>query len=273
MITVAIPTANRGGFLRRTLPSILSQTGVTFDVVVVDNGSNDETATVVSGYRDSRLRYIRTEGLDVVACWNEAASQARHPFLSLFHDDDLMEPGFLAESCRALRQHPTAGFSFCRASCVDELANHLGPWYDGEVPQGLITGFDYVRLSVLAGRCLTIAPTVVFRTEMLPNSGPFGSPHSGNTFDFNLYLKIASTHDVAFIDRPLVRYTIHAGQMTEKHWRSGRETGRVGAMAELIDAVAILVRSDSARQDEFRQWVAGRLVDFNDRRSQNLKTL
>jgi hypothetical protein len=220
------------------------------------------------------VRYVRCESLAPPnESWNRALALSTAPYLCIFHDDDLMEEDFLKVSLQHLAASPSAAFSFTRALCMDGDGEPLGPWYAGEIPAGTISGADYLHLTVAAGRCISLAPTVVYRKAALERLGGFACPHGGDTFDFNLFIRAACEFDVVFVDLPLVRYRIHAGQLTERHWRSVRQTGRVGAMTELVDAVGALLTSPRAGDSNYRGWLSGRLRFFNERRSTMARTL
>jgi glycosyltransferase involved in cell wall biosynthesis len=275
MLTVAVPTRDRAAFLKISLESVICQHCCSFDVVVLDNASTDFTSAMMRDFDgDDRVRYIRhPHAIPVNENWNAAIAANRQPYVCVFHDDDIMMPGFLQRSVAFLEDHPTAAFCFTSASCVDHAGTVIGSWYEGGIPAGLIEGIDYIHLTVASGRCITLAPTVVYRASAFEALGGFESPHSANTFDLNLFIRAATAHDVGFIDEELVQYRVHSGQMTEKHWRSGRETGRVGAMAELIDAVGRLASSAKAEEPGYRRWLAERLCYFNKRRSEMARTI
>src|SRR5262245_47966560 len=116
-ITVAVLTCNRPSTLRHTLRSVLDQRGVDFGVTVMDNASTDDTPEVVRReFPDPRLTYVRNEqNIGIYRNWNRAVSINRSRYLSIFHDDDIMLPGFLAATAAALDAHPTAGFAITQA--------------------------------------------------------------------------------------------------------------------------------------------------------------
>src|SRR5688572_26222842 len=97
-VTVAILTRNRSHFLRDALASVLAQRGVVLDVIVLDNASADDTPAVVRSFDDPRLTYVRHEtDIGLWRNWDRGIreARARAPFVSIFHDDDVMLPGFL----------------------------------------------------------------------------------------------------------------------------------------------------------------------------------
>src|SRR5687768_1095824 len=113
-VTVALLTRNRPALLRLALQSVLAQRDVELSVIVLDNASADDTPDVARAFAaaDARVTYVRHESdIGIVRNWNRGIELAcaRSPLVSIFHDDDVMLPGFLAESARALQAHPTAG--------------------------------------------------------------------------------------------------------------------------------------------------------------------
>lgn len=92
LVTVAIATRDRATLLRESLISVLGQTMTDFEIVVVDDGSTDETKEVVDSLGDPRIRYIFQEGAGVAAARNRAADESRGFYTAIHDDDDLMTP-------------------------------------------------------------------------------------------------------------------------------------------------------------------------------------
>ncbi len=76
-VSVILPTYNRAGYLREAIDSVLAQTFQDFEIVVVDDGSSDETAQVVAGCRDGRIVYLHQENSGRSAARNCGLAQAR----------------------------------------------------------------------------------------------------------------------------------------------------------------------------------------------------
>jgi glycosyltransferase involved in cell wall biosynthesis len=262
-VTVALMTRNRSSLLRLALQSVLAQRGVEFDVVVLDNASTDDTAALVHSFGDPRITYLRNESdIGIVRNWNRgiAEATARSPLVSIFHDDDIMLPGFLAESARGLEKHPSAGLSLCLAEYIHQDGSFKELQQSGDVKEGLNRGTDILEL-IVEGRGIAIPPPIVmFRSEVLRRAGFADSPHCRGTMDMNLYYRVAALSDVLFIPRPLVQYRLHGGSDTELLNRTAGGTFWYGTMAERIDAIAYLLRSDHANELGYRRWLAERLL-------------
>jgi glycosyltransferase involved in cell wall biosynthesis len=104
-VTVVVPTHDREALLRQTLGSILGQRGVDFEVIVVDDGSSDDTAAAVAGLGDPRVRLVRHgRPLGVAAARNRGIAEAAGAWLAFCDDDDLWAPDKLARQLQAATQ-------------------------------------------------------------------------------------------------------------------------------------------------------------------------
>ena len=104
LLTVAIPTCNGAGHLTETLRSILNQECGPFDLIVVDDRSDDETVHLVRAEAAERARIVVNElRLGLAGNWNQCMALARTPWVSIFHQDDVMLPGHLASVMRELQ--------------------------------------------------------------------------------------------------------------------------------------------------------------------------
>lgn len=105
-VSVVIPTYNRGYIVREAIESVLAQTFGDFEVIVVDDGSADDTAEKIAAIRDSRVRYIRQSNAGVSAARNRGVAEARGEIISFLDSDDLWKPEKLTHEVRFLEEHP-----------------------------------------------------------------------------------------------------------------------------------------------------------------------
>jgi glycosyltransferase involved in cell wall biosynthesis len=244
-LTVAIPTHNRPRFLRRAVESVLQQTFTDFDLLILDNGSDDAGWVDDPLFRDPRIRCIcHPRNIGVVANWNTAVSEATGEALSLFHDDDVMLPRFLEKCVSALNEWPAAGMVHTLARRVDCAGRNLGI-YGHPNHHGVLSGHDYMLWNLRAGGYAAIPSSVVIRLSTHRQVGPYGVGEWMGAFDLNYYLRVAREFDIGIIDEPLVEYTLHPCQIMEAHWRQRVEDARVEGFLEMLSAAAwILERED-----------------------------
>ena len=116
--SVIIPTLNRCHVLPRAIESVLNQSLTSFEVIVVDDGGDDDTRHVVDQYRDSRLRYIRRSNGGISAARNTGIANARGEWITFLDDDDEALSGWLS-AFDELLQDPAVGIA-----CVGAILEH-----------------------------------------------------------------------------------------------------------------------------------------------------
>lgn len=113
LVTVAVSTRDRSQYLEDCIDSVLAQTFADFELIIVDDGSSDDTRAVVESYDDPRVIYVRQEAAGISAGRNRAADLARGFFTAPHDDDDLMLPWRLEVSLQTI---------------VDEIGASYGSW-------------------------------------------------------------------------------------------------------------------------------------------------
>ena len=121
MISIIIPLYNKATTIARALDCVLAQTYQDFEVVVVDDGSSDEGATIVERYTDSRIRLIRQENAGVSAARNRGIAEARGEYVAFLDADDEWMPEFLEEIVALQKEFPA-----CRAQATNYIFNSYG---------------------------------------------------------------------------------------------------------------------------------------------------
>ncbi|MGH9826976.1 MAG: hypothetical protein ACREDR_27425, partial [Blastocatellia bacterium] len=175
-----------------------------------------------------------------------------------------MYPEFLSRSLEALERHGSVGFTFPLVKRVDARGQLLNMWYEDYQMSGLIEGQRYIELTIERGRCISLAPSMVFRKSVYDVVGPYRQVYGYNTFDFNMWLRICLDFDVFHIDEPLFEYTIHDKQMSEKHWRNpALPSGRIGTAIELVDAIARLLVESNSESIDRRRYLSSKLLQIN----------
>lgn len=98
LISVVIPTYNRSHLIGKTIDSVLKQDFANFEILIVDDGSTDNTDEVVNAYKDARIRYLKKNNAERGAARNYGAMKARGRYINFFDSDDLMYPNHLQEA-------------------------------------------------------------------------------------------------------------------------------------------------------------------------------
>lgn len=272
-VTVAIPTCNRARYLSEAIESVLAQTLADHILLILDNGSDDDTQEVVKSFEDPRIRYIRHErNIGIVANWNQAITHCTTEYLTVLGDDDRLLPEFLSRSVAALDSDVRIGFTFSHCNKVDERGDFICLWGYDYPTAGFLTGRDYLMWTVRFGCCLTNSSTVALRRSVFDTVGKFEEQFTHNTFDFNMWIRVASSFDVFFIDSVLVDYRLHDDQMSKRHWRiPSQPTGRLGTLLELTHAIVVLLQNAEPGNSESECFLAHRLDWVNQESAKLLR--
>ncbi|MFN2302107.1 MAG: glycosyltransferase family 2 protein [Anaerolineales bacterium] len=119
-VSVIIPTFNRSQFLFHAISSVLVQTYSGFEILVIDDGSIDDTSEVVAGFNDPRIRYIKQENCGRSTARNLGLEQAQGEYIAFLDDDDLYLPHKLAIQISYLDSHQEVGLVGGGANIIDE---------------------------------------------------------------------------------------------------------------------------------------------------------
>src|SRR6185369_5427450 len=103
-LSVIIPTYNREKFIVRTIQSLLDQTYTAFEIIIVDDGSTDNTESVVKAIQDPRVAYFKKNNAERAAARNYGGRMARGSYINFFDSDDLAYPNHLSCAAEAIRQ-------------------------------------------------------------------------------------------------------------------------------------------------------------------------
>lgn len=203
-VSVVIPSYNASRFLADALRSVLSQEAARVECVVVDDGSTDDTEAVVKTFPE--VRYVRQENAGVSAARNKGVALSSAPLLAFLDSDDAWLPGKLAAQLDLLSTHPELGLVYCGMHLCDE---QLRPLKRVSAPGSR----EALRNTLLLEPpVVSVAQTGVIRREVFDDVGGFDERLSTSA-DADLVCRVALSHPVGGVDRPLVLYRQHSGQM------------------------------------------------------------
>ena len=197
MISVIIPAYNREKLIRRAVCSVLDQTWTDLEVIVVDDGSTDQTRQVVASIEDARVRYYAMDqNSGACAARNSGIRLARGEYIAFQDSDDAWMPNKLEIQMQQLRESG-ADIVFCSFERygMDGKLLHVFPM-DGEMPGRI----SYQRL--LGGNLIS-TQTMLGRRECF-EAVPF-DPAFPRLQDWELMLRMVQRYDVRYFDIPLVR--------------------------------------------------------------------
>lgn len=207
MISVVIPLYNKEKSIISTLQSVCEQTYTDSEILVVDDGSTDKSATAAASYPDTRIRLIHQKNGGVCSARNRGIQEAKGEFVALLDGDDLWDKEYLAEQVKMIADFPKAamwGINFAETNngqLVRKLATALPDGYRGYVE-------NYFQMM---GRIsdLFCSSSVVIRKSVFDEVGMFDE-RIKYAEDTDMWWRIIATHKVAFYDRYMVYYRFEA---------------------------------------------------------------
>lgn len=210
-VDVIIPAFNAARYLPAALESVAAQSFDDWRIVLVDDGSTDNTPQVVAPFLHrfgAKLLYIRQQNRGLPAARNAAIRASNSEFLALLDADDIWLPCRLAESVLILRERPQAGLAYGLVTHIDADGNLLSTFHGNRShAEGHIASHIYMKKVDLP------CPTITFRRRCTEQVGLFDETMRA-TEDRDLWLRIAQHHEVAFIPRVIAYYRWSANSMS-----------------------------------------------------------
>jgi glycosyltransferase involved in cell wall biosynthesis len=187
--SVVMPAYNAGATIEAAIRSVLGQTRSDLELLVVDDGSTDDTAARVERFfADGEVRLLRQRNTGPGAARNAAIVEARGSYVTFLDSDDLWLPDYLETMHRTLEADPAAGLAFTGVWFLDERTRRIHPVPDGaELPRPPRDPEQF--LLVLLERNFVRVPTV--RRRVLDHVGGF-NPSLWIGEDYELWLRIVA---------------------------------------------------------------------------------
>jgi glycosyltransferase involved in cell wall biosynthesis len=203
LVSVVIPAYNAEAFVARAIASALAQTWTAREIVVVDDGSTDATATVVKSFGE-QVRYLHQPNAGQVAATNRGIQAARGAIVALLDADDEWLPERLAKTVAPMVANPLIGLAYCHATDVfpdGRRRLHNAP-VSHRSPLGI---YPPPRICT---------PAATFRREALDQCGLF-DPEQKTFFDADLFIRVAERWFVHEVPEQLVR--VHLRADSQRH--------------------------------------------------------
>lgn len=216
-ISVIIPAYNAARTVGATVDSVLAQTFTDFELIVVDDGSTDETADVVATRSDARLDLVRTENRGVSAARNRGLARATGAYVAFLDADDAWDPAKLERQLGALTQTPKAGLCFTSAQIVDDRGRPTG--VDMAVECADFTSALLLEGNIVAGG----GSSVLARTQLVRDAGGF-DPALSQCADWDMWLRLSLQTKFVPIREALTLYRRALGSMSSNSALLERDT-------------------------------------------------
>ncbi|MDQ3929530.1 MAG: glycosyltransferase [Chloroflexota bacterium] len=243
-VSAVITTYNYGRFISRAIESVLAQTLQPDEIIMVDDGSTDDTAQVVARYADRGLRYVYKANGGGSSARNAGILASHCELIAFLDADDVWLPHKLERQVEQMVRHPNLGLVSGSEWQVDERGEH--PYLVARQPLEAAGVYKQMLVENFIGNTsLALVRRSVFdKVGMFDEKVPLGH-------DWDMWLRIARAYPISILEEPLIYYTRHSGSLSagkiEQRYRSNREFHRryIGQLPSAWDRVWISMAAQS----------------------------
>ncbi len=223
-ISVIIPTFNRATLILEALESVLKQTVAVEEIIIVDDGSDDDTATVLQKYKDS-IRIVRQENKGVSAARNRGIAEAKHDWLAFLDSDDLWKANKLERQKETLLEQPD--YKICY---TDEEWRKDGKWKNQKLIHQKFSGWIYPQC---LPRCIISPSSVLLHRSVFKTVGLFDEALPACE-DYDLWLRVTGRFPVFYLPEKLI--VKRAGNWAQLSQNHSLDRYRIIALQKMLDS-------------------------------------
>jgi glycosyltransferase involved in cell wall biosynthesis len=257
LVSVIMPVYNGEKFLAEALRSVVDQAYPDWELVVVDDGSTDATASIVAAVEDSRIRYAHQPNRGQAAALNRGLDLARGAYVTTLDADDRLTPNSLLDRVRWLEAHPDvdavyADGYFCNADLEPQLrfSQHRPANVAGDIYPALINTPLFGT-----GAC------VLIRTDLLRRRHIRYDEAIVMCQDWDFYIRVAAHAQFGYVDAPSVYYRVHPANMTLTVGRERHINAIVRTRFKVLESSRFGTLRSALRREFLRRLLVNTLKD------------
>lgn len=211
-ISVAMSVYNCAPYLEMAIASILNQTFTDFEFLILDDGSSDESATIIDRFAasDDRIAVIRRENRGLIDSLNELIAKARGVWIARMDGDDIAHPDRFAKQIAFLKANPGYGVLGTWTADIDEAGAPFP--IEGEDHPTNYADF----LEIIGTRSALCHPSVMMRRDLVQAVGGYHAAFK-HCEDYDLWLRLADKTMICSLPERLINYRHTAGQVSNRY--------------------------------------------------------
>lgn len=220
LISIILPTYNRAALIGETIESIRLQTYTNWELIIVDDGSDDNTEEVVAGIGDHRIRFYKAGRIRIGgAVKNIGLEKTTGELIAFIDSDDLWAPTKLEKQVKALQQYTEAGFSLSGGYNFREVSVPVEYFYE----QRTGIKYDSIFISCFKSEVASFTQALMMRKDCLEKTGLF--TEAGAFSDAEFIVRLAFNFRAVILYEPLVYRRLHANNYINDTWESSYYEG------------------------------------------------
>jgi glycosyltransferase involved in cell wall biosynthesis len=249
--SVVIPVRNGADYITEAIESILRQTLKPAEIIVVNDGSTDNTAEILKQY-GTKLKVTTSSGLGAPSARNFGVKAAKSQFIAFLDCDDIAHPDRLKKQLECLLANPEAGMVFCAMTYIDKNGQSNGG--DVRCPEYNHNGF----LGQLFERNRIGSTSVVMiRKKIFFDLGGFDEAFDYSE-DYDLWLRVARDWKIYYLDETLLKYRLHDKNIS--HCREGHRLNELKALRKHKPETILLALKETYPTEDQAKLAYARLL-------------
>ena len=249
-ISVCMPSYNQEKFIGEAIESVLKQTYINFELIILDNISEDNSADIIKSYKDPRVRFYENE--KHMSCYkncNKAITLAKGEFIAFLHSDDLYNIHFLEEIVKAYNKYPDKKVFLSAMYKMDQLLNSLIPSFPFK--SSGVKSQKEVLIGLAYENNIGNGISVVMHKDCLNKVGLFNDEYN-YVSDYDLFMRLANEYEFVYIHKALTYYRMHQFNLTNFVFLEMVKQGHKACNKNFMNGK--IISKDLQKQLLARQW-------------------
>jgi glycosyltransferase involved in cell wall biosynthesis len=220
VVSIILPTYNRANYILETIDSVQKQTYQHWELIIVDDGSDDNTEEIITEIKDERIQFCKAGRIGINGkVKNIGLEKAAGELIAFIDSDDLWAPTKLEKQVAIMQQYPEAGFSLTGGYNFRKLHEPVAYFYK---ETGGIR-YDNIFVPIFKSEVAGLTPTLMLRAQCIGITGSFKESKSFSDADF--ILNLAYHYKAVILYEPLFFRRLHDRNDSTKEWEAGYEKG------------------------------------------------
>lgn len=237
LVSAVLPTFNRAWSLKRAIDSVLTQDYPYIELIVIDDGSTDQTSSILKSYQN-RIKIIRQSNSGVSAARNAGIREAKGELIALLDSDDAWKSQKVSCQVTFFNDNPEA--LICQTEEIwIRNGKRVNPKIKHQKPSGMI-------FKKSLNLCLVSPSAVMMRTDLFKEKGMFDETFTVCE-DYDLWLRVSHDIPVYLIDKPYtIKYGGHPDQLSGMH---SQDKYRIRSIMNLVDSGKLTLSQEAAARN------------------------
>lgn len=209
LISIIIPAYNSAKYISLAVKSVLNQTYQDFELLIIDDGSTDNTKEIIESFKDKRIEYIYQNNTGAASARNTGIKKAKGEYIAFLDADDRWKPDKLARQIKEITCNPETAMIYSAIEIIYEEISDTKT-----VRFKKYNNNDFIKsLLVDPFKSIPLPSTVLIKKSSLHKAGEFNSDYFTGE-DWDLWLRVASFGECRYIDEVLVTKLTHSSSIT-----------------------------------------------------------